>query len=67
MITPPTFFLTGKDDGMAKIRAVTREDLEAILNDLRGFVELDGVGHWPQLEAKEVVNSQLVEFLREVD
>ena len=65
-ITPPSFYLFGKDDGMARFRKTTREDLDYVLADLRGLVELDGFGHWPQLEAKEVVNSQLVRFLKDV-
>jgi pimeloyl-ACP methyl ester carboxylesterase len=30
---------------------------------LEGFLPIEGVGHWPQLEASEIVNEALVDFL----
>ncbi len=65
-ITQPSFFLVGNDDGMERFRTTTRVDLDQVLTDLRGFVKLDGIGHWPQLEATEVVNDRLVQFLNEI-
>ncbi len=59
----PSFFLIGKADGLASFRKITEEDLRAPLPALRGFVELDDVGHWPQLEATDAVNSALLGFL----
>lgn len=35
-------------------------------SDLRGFLRLEGVGNWPQLEASDRVNEALLGFLREV-
>jgi pimeloyl-ACP methyl ester carboxylesterase len=32
--------------------------------NLKGFLHIEGVGHWPQLEASEIVNEALVGFLR---
>jgi pimeloyl-ACP methyl ester carboxylesterase len=63
-ITQPSFFLTGALDGVRRIRATTEEELRAWLPDLRGFVELSGVGHWPQWEAPEAVNAALLSFLK---
>jgi pimeloyl-ACP methyl ester carboxylesterase len=34
------------------------------LTGLRSFTMLDGVGHWPQLEAADATNAALLEFLR---
>ena len=62
-IRQPSFFLMGKADGLAKIRAVTESGLRRSLPGLRGFVALDGVGHWPQLEATAAVNDALLGFL----
>ena len=64
-IRQPSFFLTGKADGLAKVRTVTEEGLRRSLPGLRGFVELGGVGHWPQLEATGAVNDALLGFLEE--
>ena len=36
------------------------------LPGLRGYVGLDGVGHWVQHEAAAEVGDQLVKFLRTV-
>lgn len=63
-IRQPSFFLIGKADGLVKLRPVTEENLRPSLPDLRGFMELDGIGHWPQLEATETVNHALLDFLK---
>jgi pimeloyl-ACP methyl ester carboxylesterase len=34
------------------------------LTDLRSFVMLEGVGHWPQLEAPDATNAALLAFLK---
>jgi hypothetical protein len=34
------------------------------LTDLRSFTMLEGVGHWPQLEAPDATNAALLAFLR---
>ncbi len=64
-IRQPSFFLMGKADGLAKVRTVTEDSLRLSLPGLRGFLALDGVGHWPQLEATSVVNAALLGFLNE--
>ena len=62
-IRQPSFFLMGEADGIAKLRAVTEDGLRRSLPGLRGFVALDGAGHWPQLEATGAVNEALLGFL----
>jgi pimeloyl-ACP methyl ester carboxylesterase len=37
--------------------------VRAVVPQLRGFVVLEGVGHWPQLEAPDEVNRSLLRFL----
>jgi len=64
-IRQPSFFLTGKADGLSKVRTVTKESLRHGLPGLRGFMELEGIGHWPQLEATDAVNDALRGFLAE--
>lgn len=59
----PSFFLVGEVDGLNELHPVTQEALRHILADLRGFVELPGVGHWPQLEASEQTSAKLLSFL----
>ncbi len=62
-IAQPSFFAFGVEDGMAKLRAPQREELEKTLTNLRGFLPMERVGHWPQLEAVEAVNDALLSFL----
>jgi pimeloyl-ACP methyl ester carboxylesterase len=65
-IAQPSFFLTGAADGLNAVRSPTENSLRETLPGLRGFVALDGVGHWPQLEAAEAFNAALVGFLEMV-
>lgn len=62
-IQVPSFFMVGAADGLNKLHPVTEEALRRILADLRGFVELPGIGHWPQLEAAAQTNAALLGFL----
>ncbi|MGO8080472.1 alpha/beta fold hydrolase [Rhizobium leguminosarum] len=62
-IQQPAFFAFGTADGMMKMRALKAEDLIPSVPNLTGFLPIEGVGHWPQLEASEIVNEALVTFL----
>jgi pimeloyl-ACP methyl ester carboxylesterase len=62
-IRQPAFYAFGTADGMARMRALKEEDLANSAPNLKGFLPIEGVGHWPQLEASEVVNEALVGFL----
>jgi pimeloyl-ACP methyl ester carboxylesterase len=64
-IWQPTFFVFGTADGMIKMRALKREDLAPSVPNLKGYLPIEGVGHWPQLEASEIVNQALVGFLKD--
>lgn len=64
-IRQPSYFMIGTADGMTKLRTITEEALRPDLPGLRGFVTLNGVGHWPQLEAADAVNGALLGFLTE--
>jgi pimeloyl-ACP methyl ester carboxylesterase len=48
---------------MIKMRALKKEELLPIVPNLQGYLPIEGVGHWPQLEASDVVNDTLVAFL----
>lgn len=61
----PSFFLTGAADGLNAVRQPTEQSLRSTLPGLRGFLSLDGVGHWPQLEAPKAFNAALLRFLAE--
>jgi pimeloyl-ACP methyl ester carboxylesterase len=63
-VTQPSFFIWGKADGLRELYPLTIEQMRAGLPGLMGGLELDNVGHWVQHEAVEVVNEQLVKFLR---
>jgi pimeloyl-ACP methyl ester carboxylesterase len=65
-VTQPAFFIAGKADGLRELYPLTGEKLRAGIPALVGSLELDGVGHWIQHEASEMVSAELVEFLRTV-
>jgi pimeloyl-ACP methyl ester carboxylesterase len=62
-IRQPAFFGFGTEDGMVRMRAIKEGDLARIVPNLKGYLPIEGVGHWPQLEASEIVNEALVGFL----
>ena len=61
-IAQPSYFLTGADDMLRSFHP-DKATMRKALTDLRGYVALDGVGHWPQLEAADAVNHHLIAFL----
>jgi pimeloyl-ACP methyl ester carboxylesterase len=63
-ITQPSFFIWGKADGLKELYPLSIEQMRGGLPGLIGGLELDNVGHWVQHEASDLVNEQLVEFLR---
>lgn len=62
-IRQPSMFLGGTRDGSNLVKAPTEESMRKDLTDLRSFVMLNGVGHWPQFEAPEATNTALLDFL----
>lgn len=63
VVRQPSFFLTGTADGLNAVRNPTEASLREALPGLLGFMALDGVGHWPQLEAPAAFNAALLRFL----
>jgi pimeloyl-ACP methyl ester carboxylesterase len=66
-IMQPSFFIWGKADGLRELYPLTIDRMRAGLPGLVGGLELDGVGHWVQHEAADVVSDELVKFLRSVN
>ena len=64
-IRQPSWFLTGGEDGLRAFQP-DEATLREALPGLRGVTVLDGIGHWPQLEAAEAVNRALLHFLESV-
>jgi len=62
-IYQPSFFLRGDVDGLKEVGGSSLDTLRASLPGLRGAVELDQVGHWPQQEAPAATNQVLLDFL----
>lgn len=58
----PSWFLTGAEDALRSF-VPDEATMRQALPDLRGITVLEGVGHWPQLEAPEAVNTALLSFL----
>jgi pimeloyl-ACP methyl ester carboxylesterase len=63
-IRQPSMFLAGARDGLNLVAQPNRETMRTNLTDLRSFTMLEGVGHWPQLEAPDATNAALLAFLR---
>jgi pimeloyl-ACP methyl ester carboxylesterase len=57
-------FLAGTLDGPNLVTPPNQESMRDNLTDLRSLVMLEGVGHWPQLEALDATNAALVAFLQ---
>ncbi len=62
-IKQPSMFLAGELDGLNQLTRPDRKTMSNQLLDLRSFEMLDGVGHWPQLEAAQATNTALLRFL----
>lgn len=65
-IHQPSYFLRGSVDGLKEVPGSAIEALKEGLPGLRGSVELEGVGHWPQMEAPAATNEALLGFLRDL-
>ena len=63
-IRQPSMFLVGTRDGMNLIAMPNEEMMRINLPGLRSFTLLEGVGHWPQLEAPDATNAALLAFLQ---
>lgn len=62
-IRQPSFFLRGDVDGLKEVGNSSLDTLNASLPGLRGTIELDHVGHWPQQENPVATNRALLDFL----
>jgi pimeloyl-ACP methyl ester carboxylesterase len=63
-IHQPSMFLAGTLDGLNLVAQPNAESMRSNLTDLRSFIMLEGVGHWPQLEAPGATNAALLSFLQ---
>ncbi len=63
-IRQPSMFLAGTLDGLNLVAQPKVESMRGNLTDLRSFAMLEGVGHWPQLEAPDATNAALRAFLK---
>ncbi len=65
-IAQPSCFIWGKAEGLRELYPLTPDRMSAGLPGLLKVLELDGVGHWVQHEAADLVSAELVAFLRTV-
>ena len=63
-IRQPSMFLGGTLDGLNLIAPPSPESMRSNLADQRSFTMLEGVGHWPELEAPDATNGVLLAFLK---
>jgi pimeloyl-ACP methyl ester carboxylesterase len=66
-ISQPSYFIWGKSDGLFPIYGLTEDAMRDRLPGLRGYIGLDGIGHWLQHEAEAEVSRHLITFARSVD
>lgn len=62
-LTMPSFFITGDKDGVRLMDPTGIERMQASLPDFRGFVVIEGAGHWTQQEKPDQFNEALIGFL----
>jgi pimeloyl-ACP methyl ester carboxylesterase len=67
VIRQPSFFVYGKADGLNLLREPDELGLRQALPDLRGFVAMPEVGHWPNRERSDDFNRLLLGFLEGLD
>ncbi len=69
-LTVPTVFIAGERDHAVSssdgMLGASIGDMRELCSDLRGVHVLEGVGHWVQQEAPDVVNQLLLAFLRDL-
>ena len=65
-VRQPSYFMWGTADGLFPLYRLTETAMRDRLPDLRGFVGLEGVGHWVQHEAAARVSEDLINFARSV-
>ncbi len=66
-IFQPSFYISGKSDGLDELYPLSEEQIRSGLPGLVGMVQLDNVGHWVQHEASGEVSNHLLKFLRTVN
>ena len=69
-IKQPSLYIWGAADGLCNLLHPGRPSLEDFRKNAPGLadaIRLEGVGHWPQQEARERVNAEITRFLRGLD
>jgi pimeloyl-ACP methyl ester carboxylesterase len=70
LIRQPSIYIWGDADGLCRLFhpvPPTLEELRQTAPGVIGVVCLEGVGHWPQHEASERVNAEIIKFLNSLD
>lgn len=65
-VRQPSFYVTGAEDGLKRVRDPSESELRAAMPGLLGTAKLEGVGHWPQHEAPDALNTLILDFLTQV-
>lgn len=63
-VRQPSYFVLGREDGLYSLFKKTLEELRENMPGLRGYLEVEGAGHWVAQEKPETLNASLVEFVR---
>lgn len=62
-LTMPSYFIAGAKDGVLVMDPTGIDRMQASLPDFRGYVLIDGAGHWTQQEKPGEFNDALIAFL----
>ena len=62
-LTMPSFFIAGEQDGVLVMDPTGIERMRTSLPDFRGYVLIEGAGHWTQQEKPDQFNEALIGFL----
>lgn len=70
LIQQPSIYIWGDADGLCRLFHPVPPTLEELRQTAPGVIDvvrLEGVGHWPQHEASERVNAEIIKFLNSLD
>jgi pimeloyl-ACP methyl ester carboxylesterase len=63
VVHQPSYFVTGSAEAMKELGIINQEYVARYLPGLKGYLEIESAGHWPQHEAPERLNAAILDFL----
>jgi pimeloyl-ACP methyl ester carboxylesterase len=63
VVHQPSYFATGAAEAMKALGIISQEYAKKYLPGLRGYLEIESAGHWPQHETPKELNAAILNFL----